>query len=352
MRFLGRDGGVAVDNLCGNAAHGLDTEGKRSYVKEKKSLYVAAKYAALNCGAYSYTFVGVDTLERLLADKVLNGFLNGRNTGRAAYHKHLIDVAGGKSAVGKSLTNGAHCLFYEVGGKLVKLSSCKSGFKVFRAGSVGGNERKVDVGCGHAGKVNFCLFCGFLNALHGHFVVFKVNSAFSLKGCADKVHYSLVKVVAAKTVVTGGSKNFLNAVTHFDYRNVEGAAAKVVYHNLLVVFLVNAVSKSGCGRLVNNTFNVKTGDTSGVLSSLTLSVGKVSGNGNNGLGYRRADVSLGVGLKLLQNDCGNFLRSVVLTVNAYFVSGTHFTLDGSDCTVGVGDSLTLCNLAYKTLACF
>ena len=77
LRFLGRDGGVAVDNLCRNAAHGLDTEGKRSYVKEKKSLYVAAEYAALNCSTDSYTFVGVNALERFFADKVLNGFLNG-----------------------------------------------------------------------------------------------------------------------------------------------------------------------------------------------------------------------------------------------------------------------------------
>ena len=156
---------------------------------------------------------------------------------------------------------------------------------MLRSCCISGDKGEVDVGCGHAGKVDFCLFCGFLNALHCHFIIFEVDSAFCLEGVADVVHYPLVKVVAAETVVTCGCENLLNAVAHFDNRNVKGAAAKVVYHYLLVIFLINAVCESSCCRLIDDTLNVESCDASCILCCLTLSVGKVSGNGDYSLGY-------------------------------------------------------------------
>ncbi len=48
--------------------------------------------------------------------------------------------------------------------------------------------------------------------------------------------------------------------------------------------LIHAVGQSGGGRLVDDTLDIQTGDLAGVLGRLTLRVGEVSGNGDDGLG--------------------------------------------------------------------
>ena len=120
-------------------------------------------------------------------------------------------------------------------------------------------------------------------------------------------------------VVTCGCKNLLNAVAHFDDGNIEGAAAEVVNHNLLIVLFINTVCKScGC-RLVDDSLDVKTGNFACVLCCLALSVGEVCRNGDNGFGNLFTEVSFRVRFQLLKNHCGNFLRSVILSVDGYMI---------------------------------
>ena len=63
-----------------------------------------------------------------------------------------------------------------------------------------------------------------------------------------------------------------------------------------------------------------------------------------------AQISLGVSLQLLQDHSADLLGSVLLAVQGHLVVGAHLTLDGRNGVVGVGDSLTLCNLTYQTVA--
>ena len=42
----------------------------------------------------------------------------------------------------------------------------------------------------------------------------------------------------------------------------------------------------------------------------------------------------------------------LLAVQGHLVVGAHLTLDGRNSVVGVGDSLTLCNLTYQTVCFF
>ena len=69
-----------------------------------------------------------------------------------------------------------------------------------------------------------------------------------------------------------GCQNFDHAVADLDNGNIEGTAAQVIYHDLLLFFIVQAVSKGSRRRLVDNTLYVKAGDPSGVLRCLTLRV--------------------------------------------------------------------------------
>src|SRR5699024_9841114 len=129
-----------------------------------------------------------------------------------------------------------------------------------------------------------------------------------------------------------------------------GTAAQVVHHDLLVGLLIHTVGQSGGSGLVDDTLHVQTGDAAGVLGGLTLSVGEVSGNSDDSLGDRLAQISLGVRLQLLQDHSGDLLGGVGLAVHVHLVVGAHLTLDGSNGAVGVGDSLALGHLANHTLA--
>ena len=77
LRLLGRDGGVALDQLGEDAAEGFQTQRQRRNVQQQNVLDVARENTALNCGAGGYAFIGVDALERLLAGEALDSFLNG-----------------------------------------------------------------------------------------------------------------------------------------------------------------------------------------------------------------------------------------------------------------------------------
>ena len=63
-----------------------------------------------------------------------------------------------------------------------------------------------------------------------------------------------------------------------------------------------------------------------------------------------AQVSLRVGLQLLQDHSGDLLGGVALAVDGHLVVGTHFTLDGGHGALRVGDGLALCHLAHHALA--
>ena len=151
-------------------------------------------------------------------------------------------------------------------------------------------------------------------------------------------------------VVACGSQNLYNAVTDFQNGNIERAAAQIVYHDLLLIFLIYAVCQCCGSRLVDDTLYIQASDLTSILRCLTLCVGEVSRYGDNCIGYRRTVICFCISLQLLQDHCGNFLRGVLLAVNRNAVVRTHVTLDGNDGALCVGNSLVLCGLANNALA--
>ena len=197
---------------------------------------------------------------------------------------------------------------------------------MLRACRVCGDEGQADVGCGHAGELDLCLLGSFLEPLHSHLVAPEVNALLRLEAVSHPVDYSLVEVVAAEAVVTCGREDFLNAVAHLDDGDIEGAAAEVIDHDLLIGLFINAVCESRCGGLVDYSLDIKAGDLACVLGSLSLGIGEVSGDGDNSLGNLLAEICLCVGLQLLEDHCGDLLRGVLLVVDGDFIVGAHLSL--------------------------
>ena len=146
-----------------------------------------------------------------------------------------------------------------------------------------------------------------------------------------------------------GGQNLGNAVAHLDDGHIEGAAAQIVDHDLLVFFLIDAICQRSGSRLVDDTLDVQACNGACVLGSLTLAVVEVCRNGNDSLGNRLAQISLGISLQLLQDHSADLLGSVLLAVQGHLVVGTHLTLDGRNGVLGVGDGLTLCDLTDQTV---
>ena len=185
----------------------------------------------------------------------------------------------------------------------------------------------------------------------------------------------MVPVVAAQVVVASGGQNFEHAVAELKHGNVERAATKVEHEDLLIlVHLVETVSQSRSGRLIDNTLHVEASDLASVFGGLTLGVVEVCRNSDDGLGDRLAHALLGVGLQLLQNHSRNFLGGVFLAIDIddgtailalHHVVGDGLALFGGliiaaadkalhrrNGVLGVGDSLVLGGLADNTLAVF
>ena len=217
------------------------------------------------------------------------------------------------------------------------------------AGGIGSDEGQVDVGSGHAGQLNLCLLSSFLQTLHSHTVAAQVDAVLILEGVSQVVDDALIEVIAAQVVVTGSSQYLLDAIAHLNDGYIEGTAAQVVNHDLLVVFLINAISQGSSGGLVDDTAHIQAGNLTGILGGLTLSIGEVSRYSDNGLGNALAQVVFSIALELLQNHGRDLLRGVALAIDGNLVVGTHVTFDGNNSTVGVCNSLTLCNLTYHTL---
>ncbi len=350
LALAGGDGGVALDESGADAAQGLDSEGQGRHVQKDDAVHILVQHTALDGSADGDALIGVDALEALFAGQGLDHLLHGGDTAGAADEQHLGDVAGLQTGVGERLLDRAGGLLDQVMGQLVELCAGQGDVQVLRAGGVSGDVGEVDVGGGNAGELDLGLLSGLTQTLHGNLVGGEVNALGLLELAHEVIGDAGVKVVAAEAVVAGSGQHFNDAVADLEDGHIEGAAAQVVDHDLLVGLFIHAVGQGSRGRLVDDALDIEAGDLAGVLGGLALRVGEVGGNRDDGLGDGLAQIGLGVSLQLLQDHGGDLLRGIGLAVHGHAVVGAHLTLDGGDGAVGVGNGLALGNLADHALA--
>ena len=352
LALLCRDRCVSLDHLCEYAAFCLDTEGKRCNVEKEKSLHVTGKNCRLDSRTDRNALVRVDALERLFAEVILNRFLNGRDTCGTTDQKDLLDIVRCHVGICHSAAYRLHRCFNEVTCEFIELRTCKSDIEVLRACRVCCDVRQVDVGSSNTGKLDLCLLSSFLQSLHRHLICCQVDALFLLKCIYEVIYDLLIEVIAAETVVTGSCQYFKYTVADLEDGYIECTAAEVEYEDLLIGFLIEAVSKGCRCRLVDDTKNFKARDLTCVLGCLTLCVGEVCRNRDNRLCDGLSEVSLSVCLELRKDHRGDLLRRVLFVVDTYLVARAHFTLDGLNRSFRVRNGLTLCDLTDQTLAVF
>ena len=145
LGLFGRDGGIPLDDLGHDAAHGLDAQRQGGDVEKQQSLDLTAEHARLQRGAHGDALVGVDALERFFAHEFLNGLLHGRDPGGAAHQQDLIDLGRRQAAVGQGLLDRAHGGLHKGRGQLIEFRTGQGHIQMFRPSRVGRYEGQADV---------------------------------------------------------------------------------------------------------------------------------------------------------------------------------------------------------------
>ena len=118
----GGDGGVARYDFFGQPAVGFESERQRGYVQEQPvaAVFVAGEYVGLHGRAQCDDLVGVEVVERGLAEIGGDGLLDVGHTGRAADHDHAFDVGFGHARVFECLFDGLYGFLDELSGQVLK----------------------------------------------------------------------------------------------------------------------------------------------------------------------------------------------------------------------------------------
>ena len=312
----------------------------------------------------------------LLTGKALGHFLHGGHTGHTTHEHELVDIAGAQTGSGNALAHGAGGALQQSLGKLLQPAAGQRELDVLGTGGIHGDERQGDVVALRGGEGNLGLLCLFLDALQGVRLLGDVHTLAALEFCQNPVDDSIVPVITTQVGVTVGSLHLEHTVADFQHGDIEGTTTKVIHGNLLVATLVQAVSQSSGGGFVDDAAHLQTGNFTGSLGGVTLSIVEVSGHGNHSLGDGLAQLGFGICLQLAKNHGADFLGGVHLGLATHFhlnvgvaVGGFHDgignllvvlsqlsilaadeTLGGEHRVAGVGHSLALGSLAYDTLA--
>ena len=369
----GRDGGVAVNHLGHDAAHGLDAQGKRGDVEQQDARDIAGQDAALDGGAVGNDLVRVDGHVGLLAGHLLDELLDGGHTAGAADEDDLVNLGDLEVGVLEGLGDRGLAAVEQITGDLLKLGAVQRVVEVQRAALVHGDEGQVDGGLLGGGELLLGVLGSLLQTLQGHGVLAEVNAVLLLELVGHPVHDALVPVVAAEVVVAVGGQDLDDAVSEVEQGDVEGAAAQVEDEDLLVlVLLVKAVGQGCGGGLVDDALDIEASNLAGVLGGLALGVVEVGRDGDDGVGDGLAQVLLGVGLHLGEDHGADLLGGEVLALDlndgavagagldvvrdglelggALVVATAHEALDGEHGVGGVGHGLVLGGLADDAVA--
>ena len=153
-----------------------------------------------------------------------------------------------------------------------------------------------------AGELALGLLRRVAEPLQRHLVLAQVDAAVLLGEVeGEPVHDAAVEVLAAEVGVAADGDHVVDALADVEHRDVEGAAAEVEDHHLLLELLAEAIGQRGAGRLVDDAQHLEPGDAAGVLGGLPLAVVEVGRDGDDGAGDRAAEPGLGVGLQLGQH---------------------------------------------------
>ena len=112
---------------------------------------------------------------------------------------------------------------------------------MLRPTGIRGQIREVDFGLHRGREFDLGFFGGFLQALQCLTVIVQVDAIILLELFDQVVHDAQVEVIATEEGIAASGLDLENAIAHFEDRNIECAATKVIHNDGFIRLLVETI---------------------------------------------------------------------------------------------------------------
>jgi hypothetical protein len=355
-----RNGGVSGDKHRHHSALKLNSEGKRGNIEEDQvgdntgKVSTSAGTTGLEDGSLhgsseSNSLIGVHRLAKL--DAVIEvrdqGILDGRNTGGSSDKDDISDGISLDIGILQHLTDSVHASLEETERQLVEDSSSKGGRK-----SLTGSDKGIDLNVALISVRDGTLgsLASTTQTLHG------ANGSLDGSGGSlsvllldlrnAPVDQARVEVLSSEVSITTGGLDSEHTTLHGEHRHIEGTTTKIEDHDIglivgrtISIGRVESVGKGGSSGLVDDTNNVKSGNTASILGSLSLLIIEMGRDSDDGLGAVASEEGISRSLHLEQNHGGDLLGGHAMMLTSPLKGDNGAAITGI--SHGKGESLHL-----------
>jgi hypothetical protein len=334
LGLLGRDGSVTLDQRSHDTSGGLNTQSQRGNIQQQQTIgllrLLASQDGGLDGSTVGNGLIGVDgPVQFLASEEVGHELLNLGDTGGTTDQDDLVDGTLVQLGVLQHLLARVEARAEQVGAQLLETSTGDAGVEVDTL------DQGVDFNSGlrSAGKRTLCALASSAETTKSTGVGGDVLLVLPLELLNEVVDKPVVEVLSSQVSISGSGLDLEDTTIDGQKRNIEGTTSQVEDQHvalLVVTNLVQSIGNGGGGRLVDDTQNLKTGNGTSILGSLTLGVVEVGRDGDNSLANGLTKVRLSGLLHLDQHHGGDFLRQedLLLTLVLHLHHGLIITLGG------------------------
>lgn len=249
-----------------------------------------------------------------------------RHPRRAANQQYPLDLAPAQAG-------GLDCGLGQVAGGVQQV--CRRVLELLsgdldRPHDAGGSQHYLRLG--HHGEAVFGDLCPLPQHRDGLDVVEEIRAVLSHEGLVDHPHHDVVEVEPAQVAVALDGQHAQLVLACLHHGDVKRAAAEVVYEKPAARHPVRAVAERGGGGLVQDTYQVESGDRARVGGRLAACRVEVGRYGDHRLPDWLAEKCLGVLLEALEDEGRYFFGSILIAVarDVAVVRVAHVPLDELD----------------------
>ncbi len=153
-------------------------------------------------------------------------------------------------------------------------------------------------------------------------------------------------------VYASGRLDLKDAIPELEDGYIKGATSQVVDEHRCLLLPVDTVSKSACGRFVDDPEHLEACDLPCVFGRLPLGIVEVGGHRDDRFCNLFTQVLFRIHLQLLEDHRGDLLRAVGFVPDGDLLACAHLALDRLDGAFRVSDRLPFCCAADQSLPVF